>query len=199
MFNTFALIISSEADLPSITYSNFCLFIFCRNLIMMNWNHQGSQSLTQMDKETSKNRHPSMFSLSSNSQLGPEDGLMGQGTKHVPAQHCRLCFLECISIFNWTDHHCIKEMKTKLNHPGKRAQNFSFHDFSSDSFQHEARILWLPGLTMAQIQDCTVAKNQMGEDLCTFIFWNTHNLETSLGYVCLLYRASSQRSSSIDE
>lgn len=56
---------------------------------------------------------------------------------------------------------------------------------------------WLPGLPMSQIHDCTAAKNQTGEDSCMFIFWNTHNLETSPGYV-YLYSASSQRSSSID-
>lgn len=49
-------------------------------------------------------------------------------------------------IFSWTDHHCIKEMNIKLSHPGERGPNFSFHVFSSDSFQHETRILasWSP-------------------------------------------------------
>lgn len=45
---------------------------------------------------------------------------------------------------------------------------------------------WFPGPPMAQIHNCTAAKNQMGEDSHMFIFWNTHNLETSLGYVYLL-------------
>lgn len=106
----------------------------------------------------------------------------------------RLCFLKCIFIFNWTDHHCIKETKPKLSHPGKRTQNFSSHVFSIDSFHDES---WLSGLPMAQIHDCTAAKNQKREDSCMFIFWNIHNLETSLGYADL-YRVSSQRSSSTD-